>query len=84
MGGSSSALGRIVPAFADLGTFDRDTPVSYRVDVKLVDGETAELWGICKFVLTLKKPDAAFSAGLRDLNTGALEEEQARITRLRA
>lgn len=28
-----------------LGRFDRPTPVSYRVDVMLVDGQTAELWG---------------------------------------
>lgn len=28
-----------------LGTFDRPTPVSYRVDATLADGQTAELWG---------------------------------------
>lgn len=28
-----------------IGTFDRPTPVSYRVNVKLTDGSTAELWG---------------------------------------
>lgn len=71
------------PAFADLGTFDRDTPVSYRVDVKLVDGETAELWGYLQIRSDPEKaPMPPSIAGLRDLNTGALEEEQARITRL--
>ncbi len=34
-----------LPTFAELGTFDRATPVSYRVDVILKDGQTAELWG---------------------------------------
>jgi hypothetical protein len=30
---------------AALGSFDRPTPVSYRVDATLRDGQTAELWG---------------------------------------
>ncbi|MGI9472290.1 MAG: hypothetical protein ACR2NZ_12185 [Rubripirellula sp.] len=34
-----------VPSFAEVGTFDRATPVSYRVDVTLDGGQTAELWG---------------------------------------
>ena len=34
-----------VPGFAELATFDRPTPVSYRVDAELSGGETAELWG---------------------------------------
>jgi len=33
------------PRRALLGTFDRPTPVSYRVDAMLEDGQTAELWG---------------------------------------
>ncbi len=33
------------PEVASLGSFDRSTPVSYRVDAQLVGGETAELWG---------------------------------------
>lgn len=33
------------PRTATLGTFDRETPVSYRVDTELEDGATAELWG---------------------------------------
>jgi hypothetical protein len=33
------------PGFAQLATFDRPTPVSYRVDAELTGGESAELWG---------------------------------------
>lgn len=33
------------PAKADLGKFDRATPISYRVDTELKNGATAELWG---------------------------------------
>jgi hypothetical protein len=33
------------PRTAKLGTFDRPTPVSYRVDTELQDGTNAELWG---------------------------------------
>ena len=33
------------PEFAALGEFDRPTPVSYRVNATLLNGETAELWG---------------------------------------
>jgi len=33
------------PEFANLGTFDRATPVSYRVETTLLNGEMAELWG---------------------------------------
>jgi len=33
------------PQTVVLGTFDRDTPVSYRLDTKLAKGATAELWG---------------------------------------
>ena len=33
------------PTTAALATFDRATPVSYRVDATLDGGETAELWG---------------------------------------
>lgn len=33
------------PPTAAMGTFDRETPVSYRVDAELQDGSTAELWG---------------------------------------
>lgn len=34
-----------VPATASLGQFDRETPVSYRIDAKTADGATVELWG---------------------------------------
>lgn len=33
------------PAVASLGTFDRATPISYRVDAEFENGATAELWG---------------------------------------
>lgn len=33
------------PATASLGVFDRPTPISYRVEARLRDGSTAELWG---------------------------------------
>ncbi|MDB4809699.1 hypothetical protein OAH34_00735 [bacterium] len=33
------------PESVPLGQFDRPTPVSYRVDARLENGETAELWG---------------------------------------
>lgn len=33
------------PATIPLGTFERPTPVSYRVDATLEDGQTVELWG---------------------------------------
>jgi hypothetical protein len=34
-----------VPAYAQLGVFDRATPISYRVDAELDNGARAELWG---------------------------------------
>ena len=39
------ALTDTAPQFATVGTFDRATPVSYRIDAMLKDGSTAELWG---------------------------------------
>jgi hypothetical protein len=33
------------PSHIALATFDRPTPVSYRIDATLADGQTAELWG---------------------------------------
>ncbi len=33
------------PKSATLGTFERETPVSYRIDATLKSGATAELWG---------------------------------------
>lgn len=33
------------PRQAILGSFERETPVSYRIDVETADGSTAELWG---------------------------------------
>lgn len=34
-----------VPRTFSLGSFDRETPVSYRIDATLKNGETVELWG---------------------------------------
>lgn len=34
-----------VPSYVSLGTFDRPTPVSYRVDAELENGASTELWG---------------------------------------
>lgn len=34
-----------VPETASLGVFDHETPLSYRIDAVLENGETAELWG---------------------------------------
>jgi hypothetical protein len=36
------------PPTVDLGKFDRPTPVSYRVDAALQDGQSVELWGYFK------------------------------------
>lgn len=33
------------PKMISLGTFDRPTPVSYRIDATLKDGQSVELWG---------------------------------------
>jgi Tol biopolymer transport system component len=33
------------PSAVDLGSFDRPTPVSYRVDARIEDGQAVELWG---------------------------------------
>ncbi len=39
------ASGGSLPMTVSLGTFDRPTPVSYRIDVELEDGQSTELWG---------------------------------------
>ncbi len=39
------ASGDSLPVTVSLGTFDRPTPVSYRIDVELEDGQSTELWG---------------------------------------
>lgn len=33
------------PEIAAIGSFERPTPVSYRIDARLTDGSTCELWG---------------------------------------
>ena len=37
--------GELAPGSVPLGSFERETPVGYRVDAKLKTGETAEIWG---------------------------------------
>ncbi len=44
------------PRFVRLGTFDRPTPVSYRVRAVLKNGETQELWGYFQVRSDAKKP----------------------------
>lgn len=44
------------PEFASLGKFDRPTPVSYRVDATLMNGETEELWGYFQVRRDARKP----------------------------
>jgi hypothetical protein len=40
------------PSAVELGSFDRPTPVSYRVDAALDDGQSVELWGYFQVKLT--------------------------------
>lgn len=42
---SSPAEDSAAPKRVSLGSFDRETPVSYRVDATLKNGESVELWG---------------------------------------
>ena len=42
---SPSAEDASAPKTISVGSFDRETPVSYRVDTTLKTGETVELWG---------------------------------------
>ncbi|MEK6239792.1 MAG: hypothetical protein N2C14_34150 [Planctomycetales bacterium] len=49
------------PKTLELGKFDRDTPVSYRIDVELKDGATAELWGYFQVRSDPKKSPAPYS-----------------------
>jgi hypothetical protein len=42
---SSPAGETAAPKTISLGSFDRETPVSYRIDATLMNGETIELWG---------------------------------------
>ena len=40
-----SHVGERPPAELPIGAFDRWTPISYRVDAVLEDGQSAEVWG---------------------------------------
>jgi hypothetical protein len=44
------------PATVELGSFDRPTPVSYRIEATLDDSQSAELWG---YFQVRDSPDAA-------------------------
>lgn len=58
------------PGEIPVGTFDRPTPVSYRVDATLNSGETIELWGYFQ----VRKSPSAFllpRVGTVDLTDGA-------------
>ncbi|MEZ6086702.1 MAG: hypothetical protein R3C05_01450 [Pirellulaceae bacterium] len=59
-----------VPDRATLGSFDRETPISYRVDAELRDGETAELWGYFQ-VRDSSDRNPAPNDRLADLNRNA-------------
>ena len=50
-----SVSGDNPPARLTLGRFDRATPVSYRIDAALQDGQTVELWG---YLQVRSSPDA--------------------------
>lgn len=45
VGPASPSAPQPAPAEIPLTTFDRPTPVSYRIDAELADGQTVELWG---------------------------------------
>jgi hypothetical protein len=44
------------PRTAKLGTFERETPVSYRVDAELKNGAKAELWGYLQVRTDANRP----------------------------
>lgn len=51
---SEAAKADAAPAEVALGTFDRPTPLSYRVEVELMGGASTELWG---YLQVRAKPD---------------------------
>lgn len=56
------------PEFAVLGEFDRPTPVSYRVNVTLLNGETAELWGYFQVRSEANQPTLPVPVGALSLD----------------
>ena len=54
--------------FATLGTFDRPTPISYRVDASLMGGETAEIWGYLQVRADGNQPPQPSQAGSLSLD----------------
>jgi len=63
------------PGVALLGKFDRPTPVSYRVNVTLLSGETAELWGYFQVRSDANKPPLPAPTGAMALDL--LKSQQA-------
>lgn len=57
-----------------MGSFDRSTPVSYRVDIELESGESEELWGYFQVRETTKSPPRPVSPSI-DLMTKGSEIE---------
>lgn len=66
-------LGQELPGEVKLATFDRPTPVSYRVDAELHNGATTELWGYFQVRQTSGAPPRPFtrSADLLDASPGS-------------
>ncbi len=46
----------VEPCGVGLGSFDQYTPISYRVDAELADGQTAELWGYLQVRANPRQP----------------------------
>ncbi len=51
---ADASQGVAAPSTLPLAVFDRPTPVSYRVEAKLIDGREAEIWG---YFQVREKPD---------------------------
>lgn len=51
------------PVMVDLGTFDRPTPVGYRVEVEIESSETEELWGYFQVREQPDRPPLPSTAG---------------------
>ncbi|MCA9042896.1 MAG: hypothetical protein KDA69_01170 [Planctomycetaceae bacterium] len=65
------------PESVRLGSFDRATPVSYRIDAELASGETVELWGYFQVRVEPNKlpQPLALSPDLIPASGGEVDEE---------
>ncbi len=70
------------PEMAFLGTFDRETPVSYRIDAELDDGATAELWGYFQVRADPERNPQPFSLSPDLIVRETLPESPAKIAAL--